>query len=61
MSLSPTEIADRIIGRFDNEVDLNDKQRDERRKILIEEIEKIFRMAEATIRNTLSRVRVCDD
>jgi len=62
MTLTAKELATRIVNRLDNEMyGCDDDQRTERIKIVTEEVEKIFHMAEATIRDQLSRVRVSDD
>lgn len=59
MTVTAKELATRIVNRLDNEHE--HPSREDRIKIVTEEVEKIFRMAEATIRDTLSKVRVSDD
>lgn len=62
MTVTSQELATRIVNRLDNEMyGCDDTQRAERIKIVTEEVEKIFRMAQDTIQHHLRGVRICDD
>lgn len=55
--MHPIQLTDEII----EEIDKSDGTNEEVRAIIRKHIERIFRMAEATIGNELSKVRVSDD
>lgn len=61
MTCTPHELAGRIVSKLDSATYELGKERETRVAILEAEIAAIFRMAEATIRDQLSRVRVSDD
>ena len=61
MTITAKDLATRIVNRLDNELLLDNHQREQRIKIVTEEVEKIFRMAQDTIKHHLRGARICDD